>query len=236
MNLEKNILRILIASTLLVCCNSNPKNKSDSNNSTGNELNKAESDYLKKRDEYIKRLQRIQKLKSTVDDSLSNAERQAMSELEGKLKTILKTSRFSDKGKINLETLLGFQGFGLLDGLNFNKDSLHISYTSKNLFFEYFHPEGNQFDRLSPEAFENIFQSAYQFDARVTNFSFVKIHSTDSFGAYGMIAGHSQITGRFTPQFIYVLVSMGDYVYMAQKELTRQRNTEMHFGLGQHYQ
>jgi len=218
MIIERNILGTLIALTLFLCCNSNSKNKSDSNILT-NELTKEESDYLIKRDEYIDRLQRIQKQKSTVDDSLNNAERQAMLELESKLKTILKTSHFSDRGKINLETLLGFLDFGLLDGLKFDKDSLHICYTSKNLFFRYFNLADNQFDRISQEVFESVFQSAYQFDARVSNFSFIKIHSTDNIKAYGMVAGLAQITGRFTPQNIYVLVSKGDYVYIAEKEL-----------------
>ena len=211
----------IVAFTLFVSCSSNPKseNTSYSIDSTYSEVNNDEGEYLIKRDSYIEQLQETQSKKSGVDDSLLNADRLAISELEGKLKNILKTSRFSNKGEINLNTLLGFLDFGLLDGLSFSKDSLRICYTSKNLFFKYFHKVENQFDRLSPEVFENIFQSAYQFDAQVTNFSFLKIHSTDSIRAYGMVAGLSQISGDFTPQYIYVLVSMGNYVYIAEKEL-----------------
>jgi hypothetical protein len=211
-----NILRLLIVLTLFLSCNSK-----SSTDSIKNELTKEELEYLQKRDEYIDRLQRIQNRKSATgnSDSLYKAERRAMSELEGKLKVILKDSRFSDKGKINLETLLGYLGFGLLDGLSFDKDSLQIFYTSKNLFFKYFQITDDQFDRLSPAVFENVFQSAYQFDAHLTNFSFVRLHSTDNVKAYGMVAELAQITGRFTPQFIYVLVSIGDFVYIAQKEL-----------------
>jgi hypothetical protein len=178
-----------------------------------------EREYLTKRDSYVEKLQKIQTLKSTADDSLSKADEQAMLELEDKLKLILKPSHFSGKGKINLETLLGFLGFGKLDGLRFDKDSMRICYTSKNLFFKYFQSPDCQFDRLSPEIFENVFQSAYQFDAHLTNFTFIKLHSTDIIDAYGMVAGLAQITGNFTPQYIYVLISKGNYVYIAEKEL-----------------
>ena len=103
----------IVAFTLFVSCSSNPKseNTSYSIDSTYSEVNNDEGEYLIKRDSYIEQLQETQSKKSGVDDSLLNADRLAISELEGKLKNILKTSRFSNKGEINLNTLLGFLDF-----------------------------------------------------------------------------------------------------------------------------
>lgn len=206
--------------TLFASCSSNRRTeKSDCQTDlTYAGVSHDEREYLTKRDCYTNRLQSIQKKQSGVSDSLQMAGARALSELEVKLKKILKNSRFSDKGKINLETLLGFMNYGLLDGLFLEEDSLRICYTSKNLFAKYLHND-TEFDKLSTEVFEGIFMSAFQFDASVTNFSFIKIHSTESIKAYGMVAGLSQITGRFTPQFTYVLVLKGEFVYLAEKQL-----------------
>lgn len=212
-----------ITLTLLVSCatKSKTENSNDSIDSTHHKLTNDEREYLTKRDVYIEQLQRIQKLKSPTDsfDSLYKAERKAIIELEGKSKAILKTSRFANKGEINLETLLGYLGFGMLDGLSFKKDSsTRIFYTTKNLFLSYVkvNEKGNPFDGLSPDVFANIFNNTFQSDVHVENYSFVKLQSPDNVLAYGMVAGLSQMIGPFPPQHIYVFVSFDKFVYMAE--------------------
>lgn len=211
---------ILLAATLFVCCGSNSNDRNKSVTSPKIKLTKEELDYIQKRDEYIDQLQGIQKRKSPTDsfDSLYNTERQAMKELESKLKKILQASNFQANGDINLETLLGYIGFGLLDGLRFNKDSTtRIFYTTKNLFFQYAKKgDEHSFDKWSANDFASVFNSAFQMDVHVDSYSFLKLPSTPNMASYGMLAILSQMIGPFTPQHIYVLVSKDDFIYMAE--------------------
>jgi hypothetical protein len=210
----------MLAFALFICCQSNTKNNNESDIVKKNDLTREESDYIQKRDEYIDQLQGIQKRKSPTDsfDSLYNADGQAMKELEGKLKKILQASHFRANGDINLETLLGYIGFGMLDGLRFNKDSTtRIFYTTKNLFFQYAKKgDEHSFDKWSANDFASVFNSAFQMDVHVDSYSFLKLPSTPNMASYGMLAMLSQMIGPFTPQHIYVLVSKDDFIYMAE--------------------
>ena len=185
------------------------------------------SNYISVRDKYIEHLQGIQKTTKNFD-SLYKLDDNALLDLENKLKTILRESQYSVKGKIGLETLLGYMGFGGLDGLVFEQDSLRIYYTSNNLFFHYFKKNNiTQLDNLNAADLENIFNSAFVIDAHISNLFSSKIPSTKDIQVYRMVGLVSQMTGPFPPDHLYVLVSKGNYIYMAEKHLKQPIN-EIH--------
>jgi hypothetical protein len=196
--------------------------KAHKDSPVGNHKRDPETSYLEARDSFIYRLQEVQKRKGVVSDSLLNAERIALFQLELELKEILKESRFESIGHNNLETLLGFLGFGMMDGMSFRKDSaLQIFYTSKALFEAYVGDKEIHLKKLSPAALAKIFMNAFQSDAFVSNFSLVDLGDMDGAQAIGMVGTWSQDIGPFTPQFIFVLVVKGKFVYMAELELSR---------------
>lgn len=215
----------MLAFAFFICCQSNTKNNNELGIDKKTDLTREESDYIQKRDEYIDQLQGIQKRKSPTDsfDSLYNADGQAMKELEGKLKKILQASHFRANGDINLETLLGYIGFGMLDGLRFNKDSTtRIFYTTKNLFFQYAKKgEEHSFDNWSTNDFASVFNSAFQMDVHVDSYSFIRLSPTPRVEAFGMLALLSQMVGPYPPQQIYVLASKGNFIYMAEINLQK---------------
>src|SRR5258708_18737043 len=147
-----------IALALLSSCNPKSK-KSDLDESviTSDSLTDKEAEYVKTRNSYIKQIEQLPK--SKVADSLFKMNTNGLSDLEVKLREILKDSKYSTQGKINLETLVSELGFGMLDGLWFEKDSMRIFYTSKNLFLKYF--KANQVEVLMPENLDATFQSAF---------------------------------------------------------------------------
>ncbi len=183
-----------------------------------------ETSYLAARDSFIYPLQEVQQKKGVVSDSLLNAERIALFQLELKLKEILKESRFKSIGHNNLETLLGFLGFGMMDGMSFRKDSsLQVFYTSKNLFQAYV---GNKepeirFAKMPPDTAAKIFMNAFHADAFVSNFSSVDLGIERGAQAFGLVGSVSQIEGPFTPQFVYVAVVKDRYVYLAELALSK---------------
>ena len=182
------------------------------------QLNDKEKEYIKVRDRNIDYLEKLRK--SGKNDSLDKLDDNALSELELRLKEILKGSLFSGKGKINLETLQGYIGFGMLDGLSFQKDSMKFFYTTNNLFLEYFSKRKTvQIDNLSPENFEDICSRAFIEDARAYVYTNLKIDSPKNTYAYGMIVGISQGFRHVLPEYLYVFVSVDNYIYMIEKHL-----------------
>jgi len=180
-----------------------------------------ESEYFKLRNNYVEHLQGLQKAGKNID-SLLRVDNEDLKELENRLRVILRKSHFSGQGKINLETLLGFLGFGMLDGLTFEKDSLRIFYTSKNIFLDYFRKENiSQLDNLTPKNLEDIFQSAYSSDIHLSNYSSLKVQSKDNIQAFGMVGMYYQMIGPWPPEYLFVFVSNGNYIYMCEKHLKK---------------
>jgi hypothetical protein len=198
--------------------------KAHQDSRVGNDKLGAATRYLAARDSFIYRLQEVQKRKGVVSDSLLDAERIALFQLELKLKDMLNESRFESIGHNNLETLLGFLGFGLMDGMSFRKDSsLQIFYTNKDLFLAYVGNKDSEISlaKIPPDSLAKIFMNAFHADAFVSNFSSVDLGNEDGAQAFGLVGSVSQIEGPFTPQFLYVAVVKGKYVYMAELELLK---------------
>jgi len=227
----KKIFYFLIL-ILLVSCNfkSNTNRKKDSQSSEVVTKDEKVDEYLKTRDADIDTLQKLQKLQKPrgmqwppINDTLSELENKALLDLEGKLKTILKNSNFSNRGEINLETLFRFENFGRLDGLVFKEDSLKVFYTSKKLFLAYFQEKKmDHLNDLTPKDLEEIFQSTYLSDAALKNFSWFKQSSNNSIVVYGMVGLPYQIVGPWLPDRIYSLVIKDDYIYMGEKRLGKK--------------
>ncbi|MFM8911679.1 MAG: hypothetical protein ACKOE6_02020 [Flammeovirgaceae bacterium] len=152
-----------------------------------------------------------------MSDSLVDADRLARYELELRLKEILKVSRFDGTGHNNLETLLGFLGFGMLDGLTFKLDSTYrVVYTTKSLFSSYF--KGLNGD-LPPDSLAEVFTKAFHTDAFASSFLTTELKTKSSEEAYGMLAGVSQIEGPFVPDYIYIMVLKDEVVYLAERQM-----------------
>jgi hypothetical protein len=204
-----------IAIALLSASHLNSKGQSSESIISSESLTNNESEYLKTRDAYIEQFKSPQKV--TVADSLYKMTNKALSSLEVRLREILKDSKYSGQGKINLETLISELGFGMLDGLWFEKDSMRIFYTSKNLFLKYFN--ANQIEGLIPENLDAAFQSAFFSDAFVLDFSHIKITSAKSTEAYGVVGLAGQMPGPFPPQHLFAFASTDKYIYLIDKYL-----------------
>jgi hypothetical protein len=140
--------------------------------------------------------------------------------LEVRLKDIMKFSHVNDiseNGKISLGSLLeGDLGFGNLDGLLFNKDSLQIFVTSNFLFNEYFKYERiNPTDNLTPKQLDNILTSALGGgDARIETLFVEKKSSTTSSTVYHIIGGFGQEDVILMGKCIFILAIEKDYIYI----------------------
>jgi len=226
MNHMKDFLFAIFILTLFSC---NPKSKNenanDSSAPTNFNLTADERQYLSKMSYHRGQIVKLQ-FDTSVNrnfDSIGKIERHARLLLENELKKILKTSNFSDKGEINIGSLYA-SGIELEmnDGLSFRKDSMtRIFYTTKNLFFNHLKTKEKEIprDEWKPDFLANIFNRAFQDDAHIDNFTFVKLPSSKNIQIYGMVARVSQGDYSSPPQNIYVFVSRDNFVYMAEIEL-----------------
>jgi len=220
----KNLNLIFVLVFFSSCISGGKENKSDkilvsdTISLVKKQLNENEVEYLNIRDSNINRLEKLRK--SEKSDTLNKIDNNVRLDLEKRLHEILKDSRFSGNGKINLETLQGYIGFGMLDGLSFEMDSLKIFYTSKNLFLEYFKKTRIlQIENLTPGNLEDICTSAFISDARAYVYTCFKIDSPKNIQKYGMIVGISQGFRNVLPEYIYAFISDDNYVYMIEKQL-----------------
>jgi len=220
-----NIFRIALM--LSLSCISNPqKNQSfvcivsDTIRSGKNFQKDKELEYIKVRDNYIEQFDKL--INPMITDSLVRMDKEAVSNLENRLFDILKDSKYSAKGKINLRTLLPYADFGLLDGLYFEIDSLKIVYTSKKIFLDHFKDKNiSRFENLTPKNLGDIFSAAYITDARGYNLSSFKLNSDKDITSYGMFASGTNGFGPIFPQFLFVVVFKGNFIYMAEKDITQ---------------
>src|SRR5258706_6175447 len=213
-----------IGLALLNSCNVNSKkSKLVESVISSDSITDKEAEYLKTRDAYIEQFKPLQKAGL---DTLDRMDDRARLHLEGMLHEILKDSKFSRQGKNNLITLQGYLGFGMMDGLSFEKDSMKIFYTSKNLLFDYskFNGSIHQLDKLTSDDLPHIFHWTVLSDAFVTNFSSMKLASSKNIDAYVMIGQVGNMSGPGPPQNLFALASDGQFVYVIEKELKAQIN------------
>ncbi len=183
-------------------------------------LTEKETSYLQARDAYLAELKKLQVIDTGSFERLDSVNRASLDDLDRRMKDILADARAPEPGESNLQSLLDEVGVGMLDGLSFTKDSTtRIFYTSKALFLDYFRKTDPPINDLSPESLETIFNYTFEPDAGVSNFSLVEIETRNGDPAWGMIAVVAQDIGAYTPDFLYVFLASGDYIYMAEKVL-----------------
>ncbi len=217
---------ILLSLLIQVCFAQNSlKTKQNSSNDTlsyeKSHLTANELEYLKVRNSYIRYFKSV--VINEDNNKVFKQESDSLIDLEKRLRIILKDchiNKISKDGKINLESLIEEVGFGMLDGFTVTKDSMRIFCTSKHLFFDYFKKDKiYSVENVTVENIAEIFNSAYESDAHITNFSSYKIPAKIHIEAYGMVGGVGQDIGLFLPEYVYVFIADNNFIYMAEKQL-----------------
>jgi hypothetical protein len=184
-----------------------------------------ELEYLKTRNNYINYFKSIVS-NTHSDDDWSKLDRQMDTSflvLEKMLREIMNDSNIdsiSKNGIINLRTLLeGDLGFGNLDGLILDKDSLQFFVTSKFLFKDYFKKENwSSTDNLTPQQFDNILTSALGGgDARTETLFAEKVSSANNSIVYYITGGFGQEDAPLMGKYIFLFAQKEDYVYIIWK-------------------
>ena len=192
---------------------------------SGSQTNK-EFEYLKVRNDFVRYFEKINRNNYDWTEKYKK-NKESLLVLEKMLREILKNSGIDSivkYGKINLVNLIPELGFGMLDGLVLNNNSLQIFVTSKTLFFHYFKSQQiNSIQNLTLKQLGGIF-SALISDARATVFYSEQISSTKYSQVYGCIGIVAQDIGRFPPDNFFVLIENGDYIYIIQKHLNKPIN------------
>jgi hypothetical protein len=194
---------IIISLTLFSCNSSTKKAEPDQ-----------EFEYLNARNNYKAQLEVRQN--DTVSD------KKAIRALEERLRVILKNSKYSGRGKSNLQTFLGGYGTDNLDGMAFEQDFMRVVCSTENLCFDHFKTEKiSQFEKMSATDFATLFTRAFEEEAFVTSVSFVKLPSEDGVQVYGMLGLVTQgLSNAYAPGDTYVLVSKGGYVYVVARKIS----------------
>ena len=184
-----------------------------------------ELEYLKTRNNCINYFKSVVSNTHSEDD-WSKLDRQMDTSfvvLENMLRGIMKDSHIdsiSKYGKISLSSLLeGDLGFGGLDGLIMDKDSLQFFVTSKFLFKDYFKKENwNSTNNLTPQQFDHILSSALGGgDARIeTLFAENKLSAKNS-TVYYIIGGFGQEDVPIMGKCIFLFALKEDYIYIIWK-------------------
>ncbi len=182
-------------------------------------------EYLTTRNNYIRHFKNL--VGKIVDDKLYEQDTDSLLVLEKKLRDILEGSRINNitqDGKINLKTLIDGMGFGMLDGLMVNKDSLRIFCTSKYLFNEYFNQyfeknKINKFDYRAIKNIEDIFNSVFYSDAHITNFTSIKTPVQNNIQGSGFVGVVAQCEGLFLPEYLYIFFVDDNFIYMTEERL-----------------
>jgi hypothetical protein len=179
-----------------------------------------ESAYIKVKSEYITHFNDL--MRPMITDSLINIDKKALVDLEKRLLEIMKDSKFSTRGRINLLTLLPYVDFGLLDGLAFEVDSLKIVYTTKKIFYSDFRDSNiSQLENLSPNNLAEIFSTTFITDASCYNFSSFRLNPHNGYSGYGMIGAGTNGFGPIPADYLYVILSKGNYIYLVSKRISK---------------
>jgi len=181
---------------------------------TASALLKAESleeDYFATRDGFIRRF---------ANGASPSDERQALTELEGKIRAILgplNIEGFSGQGKINLWTLRNEMGFGQVDGLRFNSGTEFLFVTTRSLLNPYLagHP-GLPRDIIGLSRTGDFYRRVFHADAGVTLYAEVPVKSANGKTFVRAFLGvAAQDIGPFIPNGIFVFVSTGRQIRIA---------------------
>lgn len=184
-----------------------------------------ELEYFKTRNNYIDYFKSIVSNTHSNDDwyELGRQMDTSFVVLEKMLREIMKDSHIdsiSKDGRISLSSLLeGDLGFGCLDGLILDIDSLQFFVTSKFLFREYFKKEiWNSTDNLTPQQFDNILTFALGgWDARIETLFAEKVSSAKNSIVYYIIGGFGQEDVPLMGKCIFLFAIKEDYVYIIWK-------------------
>lgn len=226
--MTKRLLPLLI---VLLSCNPVNDNKAENqkilvDSSSQQIIN--DNDYISTRDKYIKYFHSVDLAKidwSNQNDTVLLQEKEALLDLENKIKKLIEVPKVIDtkSAKINLVTLFDDYGFGLMDGLILNNDSLKIYCTTTNIFYNYF--QNGQFNNLSNlnlEEIEQILNSALYYDAHISIFCNDKTLAETESTTYVLLGGIGQ-DYVFAPFNIYSLSFIGETVYIIEQRI----NTEI---------
>ena len=237
--MNKSIFIVLIILTFPVSCTMKNMKSAKTNISSNDSLSKDEADYIEARDNYQlifwskigmegfdstlinpKYLEPIKKYAFLDQDRI------ALLDLQNRLKKILFWTKFSDSARISFETLMPNIGFGLLDGLWFETDSISIFYTSVNLYNRYIQNPKNPYkdkelselDTLTPRKFEKLVSVTALVESPMRCYSFFRLQANSSVKSYGMLFESSWFDEpQFPPKSLCALLIKGKFIYMAFK-------------------
>ncbi|MCD4670271.1 MAG: hypothetical protein K8S14_07485 [Actinomycetia bacterium] len=220
-------IRLLPLLIVLLSCNpvndNNAKNKKTAVDSLSQQIID-DNDYISIRDKYIKYFHSIDLAKvdwNNRNDSIWLKEKEARLDLEIRLKNLIEVPKVidSEDSKINLVTLFDDYGFGLMDGLIFNNDSLKIYCTTTNIFHNYFqNGQFNNLGNLNLEEIEQILNSVLYYDARISIFYMNKTIAETGNTTYGLLGGIGQ-DFVFAPFNIYTLSFIGEKIYIIEQRI-----------------
>ena len=231
--MTKRLLPLLI---VLLSCNpvndNNAKNKEILADSSNQQIID-DNDYISARDKYVKYFHSIDL--SIVDWSNQNdtvllQEKEARLDLENRLKKRIDAPEVIESmdSKINLVTLFDDYGFGLMDALIFNNDTLKIYNTTTNIFHNFFQDKQfNKFSNLNSEEIDLILNSLLYYDARISMFYMNKTKEETGSTTYAGIGAIGQ-DFVFVPFNIYTLSFIGENIYIIEQRInsTIERNAE----------
>jgi len=178
---------------------------------------KIERDYIKRRNanvEYFKNQE--------INDRIDNQMNDSIIALENLLKNILATTKIENihkTGKINLQTFFPELGFGMLDALGIYTKESRILCTTTSIFADYYKEQEYKIEKLSESEMVNIFYDAFAANYSITSIASFKINTSENIPAYGIIAIDRQDVGPFSPNSLYAIAFVDDYVYLMSKTI-----------------
>jgi len=183
-----------------------------------------DSDYITTRNKYVRYFHSLDL--NSVDwenqnDSTLVKEETALLELESKLKQLLINTKFfeKEKSKINLVTLFDDYGFGLMDGLVTDIDTLKAYCTTIDIFSDFFKKvKLNDFNNLSTEELELILNKALYYDAHITIFYNQKFSTENGNIKYGLLSYLGQDLG-ITPWILYTISKFDNKIYIIEQRV-----------------
>lgn len=187
--------------------------RSDTSNSSSIE------EYFERKSQYEEFLNN----ESTNPEWNFEADSIALNELEIRIRKILAghplQNAFSNS-KMHLNTLYHELGYGAIDGLYIEKDSIYIVCTKKEIVRQHFEDEESiNFDDLNTSQLGSIFYTMVSNASVIGVCSFNESMSlTDR--AYTCLAVTSQDPEPFQTNSLYAFWQIGDYIYLARQWYT----------------
>lgn len=167
-----------------------------------------------------------------INDNTDNQMTDSILALENLLKEILVDTKIKDinkNGKINIQTFFQELGVGMLDGLRDYKKGLATLCITDFIFLNHFKEQYNtqqnyNFNKLSESELEGIFSEAFAANHVITGVHSFKIKGKENMQGYGMISVDAQDIGSFTPNTLYAIVVVNNYIYLMNKSIEKDVN------------